>query len=98
MAVKSEVELAGYPDTCFLFRLPENKEGERHLPARKDLFDYSWFRLLKKLEQSLAERGETHRNGAPIRFLPPLEEQNNRKTLFPLHSLRVSLMVIPPKN
>lgn len=93
MAAKSEVQLAGYPDTCFLFRLPENKEGERHLPARRDLFDYSWFRLLKKLELSLAERGETHRNGTPIRFLPPQEEQNNKKTtLFSLHSLRVSLI------
>lgn len=32
----------------------------------------------------LAERGETHRNGTPIRFLPPPEEQNNGQTaLFP---------------
>ena len=35
----------------------------------------------------------THRNGTKIRFLPPQEEQlSYQRTLFPLHSLRVSLV------
>ncbi|MGT2505022.1 gamma-mobile-trio integrase GmtZ [Cupriavidus basilensis] len=90
---KSDVQLAGYPDTCFLFRMPEARDGERNLPIRDGGLDGGWFALLEALEQRLAERGETHRNGSPIRFLPPPEEQNNAvTTLFPLHSLRVSLV------
>lgn len=90
---KSDVQLAGYPDACFLFRMPEVSEGERHLPIRDRGLEGGWFALLEALEQRLADRGETHRNGAPIRFLPPPEEQNNgMTTLFPLHSLRVSLV------
>lgn len=90
---KSEVQLAGYPDACFLFRLPETRHGEQHLPMTDASLDRPWFVLLEALELRLADRGETHRNGAPIRFLPPPEGQNNgRTTLFPLHSLRVSLI------
>ncbi|MBP0639708.1 integrase family protein [Cupriavidus sp. AcVe19-6a] len=90
---KSEVQLASYADTCFLFRMPEARDGERHLPIRNGGLDGGWFALLGALEQRLADRGETHRNGAPIRFLPPPEEQNRgQTTLFPLHSLRVSLI------
>ena len=90
---KSEVQLAGYPKTCFLFRTPESRDGEQHLPIRDRGLDTCWFRLLEALEMRLADRGETHRNGTPIRFLPPPEEQNSgMTTLFPLHSLRVSLI------
>lgn len=90
---KSEVQLAGYPDTCFLFRAPERDKQARHLPLTVGSLDVAWFRLLKALEQRIADRGEIHRNGAPIRFLPPPEEQNGgQTTLFPLHSLRVSLI------
>jgi len=91
---KSEVQLAGYPDACFLFRLLEASDRERHLPVQQfGQLETCWFRLLAALEVRLAARGETHRNGSPIRFLPPPEEQNNGlTTLFPLHSLRVSLI------
>lgn len=90
---KSEVQLAGYPDACFLFRLPEVGDSERHLPIRDRALEPCWFALLEALELRLADRGETHRNGTRIRFLPPPEEQNNGlTTLFPLHSLRVSLI------
>lgn len=90
---KSAVQLAGYPETCFLFRLPEVDDSERHLPLRNGALEACWFCLLEALELRLTDRGETHGNGAPIRFLPPPEEQNNRlTTLFPLHSLRVSLI------
>lgn len=93
LKAKSKVQLAGYPDTCFLFRLPEASEGERHLPIRDGGLDGGWFALLGALEQRLADRGETHRNGSPIRFLPPVEERSGYPTtLFPLHSLRVSLV------
>ncbi|MCO7594680.1 MULTISPECIES: VPA1269 family protein [Pseudomonas] len=90
---KSDVQLAGYPDTCFLFRMPEASSSERHLPIRNKIMDGCWYRLLETMEFRMAERGETHRNGMPIRFLPPADERNNLvTTLFPLHSLRVSLI------
>ncbi|QTQ35823.1 gamma-mobile-trio integrase GmtZ [Aromatoleum petrolei] len=91
---KSEVQLAGYPDTCFLFRLPEARDGGYHLPVTRNMPDRLWFSLLEALEQRLADRGETHRNGTPIRFLPQPEERatNSWATLFPLHSVRVSLI------
>lgn len=92
MNAKSEVQLAGYPEICFLFRMPEARDGEHHLPLTPETLDKAWFSLLETLELQLADRRETHRNGAPIRFLPPLEEQTLRTTLFPLHSLRVSLI------
>lgn len=93
MPIKSELQLAGYPDTCFLFRTPLASEGEHHLPLTDTVLAPAWFRLLEALEQRLADRGESHRNGTPIRFLPPPAMQNNGlTTLFPLHSLRVSLV------
>ncbi|KJJ99541.1 integrase [Burkholderiaceae bacterium 26] len=93
IGAKSEVQLASYPDTCFLFRMPEATVVERHLPLRERLLDSSWFALLETLELRLANRGETYKNGAPVVFLPPVEKQNERQTtLFPLHCLRVSLV------
>ena len=93
ITAKSEVQLAGYPDACFLFRMSEVDESEQHLPISDKAMIYGWFRLLEALELRLANRGETHRNGTPIRFLPPPQAQNNgQTTLFPLHSLRVSLI------
>lgn len=90
---KSDVQLASYPDTCFLFRTPEAIESERHLPLRDRALDACWFVLLETLEQRLADRGEVHKNGAAVRFLPPVEKQNDGQTTrFPLHCLRVSLI------
>lgn len=95
---KSEVQLAGYPDASFLFRLPEARAGEQHLPLTSDTLDRPWFLLLDAMELRLANRGEAYRNGTPIRFLPPPEVRAKSKsktystTLFPLHSLRVSLI------
>lgn len=95
---KSEVQIAGYPDACFLFRLAESRAGEEHLPVTADTLNRPWFLLLEAMELRLANRGETHRNGTPIRFLPAPEVRAKSKsktyssTLFPLHSLRVSLI------
>lgn len=90
---KSDVQLAGYADTCFLFRMPETRDGKRHCPIVDTGLDGCWFWLLEALEDRLADRGESHRNGTAIRFLPPVEERAGyATTLFPLHSLRVSLV------
>ncbi|KPW16398.1 putative integrase [Pseudomonas cannabina pv. alisalensis] len=93
LKVKTDVQLASYADACFLFRMPETAEGEHHLPLKEMTLAPSWYRLLETLQQRLAARGETHRNGTPILFIPPVEPGVYAlKTLFPLHSLRVSLI------
>ncbi len=96
ISAKSEVQLAGYPDACFLFRMREARPGERHLPLTDMQMQIPWFDLLEALELRLGAAGEAHSNGAPIRFLPPPEQQrsrsNTKTTLFPLHSLRVALV------
>lgn len=98
ITAKSEIQLASYPDACFLFRLAEARDGKTHLPVTAATLDRPWFLQLEALELRLADRGETHRNGAAIRLIPPLEVRANSKslgydtTLFPLHSLRVSLI------
>src|SRR3546814_15070388 len=48
-----------------------------------------WYRLLKELELRCAARGETAGEGRPLKFVV---EDKTRTTLYPLHSLRVSLL------
>lgn len=89
---KSEVQLAGYPDSCFLFRLPEEIGGNRHLPVPDTAVKISWYALLELFEETLAARGEVHANGSRIRFVPADGAGERKVALFPLHSLRVSLI------
>ena len=91
IAVKSDEQLAGYPDTCFLFRLAEGEPGECHLPVTDGILVASWCKVLEELERRLAVREERHSNGAPIRFVTR-DESGRASTDFPLHSLRVSLI------
>ncbi|MGF6408371.1 gamma-mobile-trio integrase GmtZ [Paraburkholderia sp. MM5482-R1] len=87
---KTDFQLARYPDACFLFRLPEYPTAQmRNYPLQDQALNVCWFHLLKALESRLAGRDETHQNGTPIRLLAP---QSKKRTLFPLHSLRVSLI------
>ncbi|WP_176000371.1 gamma-mobile-trio integrase GmtZ [Burkholderia vietnamiensis] len=98
MSTRSDVQLASYPDSCFLFRMPEARDGKRHLPLTTDTLATPWYYLLEALELRLADRKETHQNGMPIRFIPAPEvrakssQRTYLVTLFPLHSLRVSLI------
>jgi hypothetical protein len=61
----------------------------RNYPLQDQALNVCWFHLLKAFESRLAGRGEAHQNGTPIRLLAP---QSKKRTLFPLHSLRVSLI------
>ncbi|MCY1264609.1 putative phage integrase [compost metagenome] len=56
---KSEVQLAGYPHACFLFRTPEARDGLRHLPLIDNAMDSAWWHLLGALEQRFADRGKS---------------------------------------
>jgi hypothetical protein len=91
IAAKSKEQLAGYPDACFLFRMPEGDVGEQHLPISDGVLSSAWCKLLSELERRIAARGEKHADGSPIRLA--FDYGSGRLgTPFPLHSLRVSLV------
>lgn len=90
---KSAMQLAQYPDTAFLFRLPEYPENP-DFPPTISLLNRPWCTCLAELEDRLAGRGETLPGGSRIRLIPEHLRQlkSNATTFFPLHSLRVSLI------
>ena len=91
LQAKSELQLASYPNTCFLFRTPEAIRPD--LPVTDAFVNRAWFHLLDAFERRLALRSEMHGNGVRIRLLADREVgKNSVRTLFPLHSLRVSLI------
>lgn len=97
--IKSKSQLAGYPDTAFLFRTPEIP-GNEDRPLQVGLIERAWFYTLRRLEERIEARGEVHPKGGKIKFVyaPNASPDNekiyasNARTLFPLHSLRVSLI------
>lgn len=89
ITTKSEMQLAHYRDTAFLFRAAED-EINPHLPLAINRLDRPWFLCLNELEERLAKRNECLPNGEPIRLVP--EGRSPIRTFFSLHSLRVSLI------
>lgn len=96
---KSQIAKAAYPETCFLFRTPEEK-GKEHFPVSNAAVDKAWRNLLRAFDEELAEKQVTHPDGSPVRLLQVTEG----RTKFPLHGLRVSLITsmvidgrIPPE-
>lgn len=86
---KSKYQLSKMPDTCFLFRDASGHGAERHKPVMDDSLLTLWYKLLNELEYRCATRGETVVEGKAIRFV---DQGTRRTTLYPLHSLRVSLL------
>lgn len=91
VALLSAPQLAGYSDSCFLFRLAESTNGEKHLPVSPGMLSSAWCNLLEEMSARLAARGDTHKDGSPI-VLARVDEAGRYHTAFPLHSLRVSLI------
>ncbi|MEJ8816170.1 VPA1269 family protein [Variovorax ureilyticus] len=87
--VKGDIELMKSLDTCFLFRVAEAKNpAHRHLPCTDEAVSLAWRHLLLAFERRLAQRGDRHRDDTPIELV----DHSSRAILFPLHSLRVSLI------
>lgn len=93
ITTKSEMQLANYRDTAFLFRTPEDAENP-HLPLAITKLDRPWFLCLVELESRLAQRNECMPNGSRIRLVPDREHRAKGRvmTFFSMHSLRVSLI------
>lgn len=86
---KSEYQLSKMPDTCFLFRDAAALGDDRFKPIIDDTLFAMWYRLLEDLEARCAARDKAAAGGKPLRFVVP---NKARTTLYPLHSLRVSLL------
>ncbi len=93
---KSDKQLESMGEIAFLFRDASAKDEDKHKPIRCDGLKPFWYQLLLTLENQLAERGNTLDNGERLKLVVDYPEgtQEGAKvaTLFPLHSLRVSLI------
>ncbi|WP_332395988.1 integrase family protein [Vibrio metschnikovii] len=93
---KSDKQLESMGEIAFLFRDASSKGKDRHKPIPNTATDSFWYQLLLKLENQLAEQGNTLDNGERLKLVVDYPEgtlgRNMVATLFPLHSLRVSLI------
>ncbi|MEZ9761151.1 integrase family protein [Vibrio breoganii] len=95
--LKSDKQLESIGEITFLFRDASAKKAEdKHKPIRYNATDPFWYQLLLELENQLAERDDTLDNGEPLKLVMDYPEGTPEgdkvATLFPLHSLRVSLI------
>lgn len=95
--VKSTAALKAMGESCFLFRDASAKSAEdRTKPIYDGPIQLSWYRLLTQLEQNLAATGHTLSDGTALKLVEgypdDTPQERKKKTLFPLHSLRVSLI------
>jgi hypothetical protein len=81
------------PDTCFLFRNPCAPRGETDKPLPSKSLDRLWSELLYELQRRCEARGEIKSDGHGLKFVRPRRQaKDGGAALYPLHSLRVSLL------
>ncbi|MFS1422206.1 integrase family protein [Shewanella sp. 10N.286.48.B5] len=93
---KSNKQLESMAEIAFLFRDASAKGEDKHKPINYTATDSFWYQLLLALENQLAEQGNTLDNGERLKLVVDYPEGtlegSKFATLFPLHSLRVSLI------
>ncbi|MCG9555708.1 integrase family protein [Vibrio sp. Isolate32] len=93
---KSEKQLESMGEIAFLFREASVKDENKYKPIPYNATDSFWYQLLLTLENQLAEQGNTLENGERLKLVVDYPEGTSQRhkvaTLFPLHSLRVSLI------
>lgn len=94
---KSNKQLESMGEIAFLFRDASAKDEDKYKPITGDAnIAPFWYQLLLTLENQLAEQGNTLDNGERLKLVVDYPEgtpeRNKVATLFPLHSLRVSLI------
>lgn len=92
--LKSKEYLSAMGHTCFLFRDAASRSpSDRSKPIVDSKVDRLWYKLLHTLEQDLAKSGQTLSDGRNLELIHHYDVYTGgSKTLFPLHSLRVSLI------
>ncbi|PSV16138.1 VPA1269 family protein [Photobacterium kishitanii] len=89
-STKTTVQRNEIGDICFLFRNAAAPiYRERAMPITTTFLNSLWLLLLTQLETDVYNQGHRLAENNKVRFIDP---SNPRKTLFPLHSLRVSLI------
>ncbi|MEZ7206765.1 VPA1269 family protein [Pseudoalteromonas sp. DY56-GL79] len=89
-STKTKIQRSEIGDICFLFRnAAAYRKRERRMPITDGYVNALWVALLAQLEQDVAKKEHTLRDGAKVHFVDP---KNARRPLFPLHALRVSLI------
>ncbi|MEZ9647478.1 integrase family protein [Vibrio sp. 10N.261.52.C2] len=91
---KSDKQLESMGEIAFLFRDASAKREDKQKPISSSATDTFWYQLLLTLENQLAEQGNTLENGERLELVVDYPEGTPQRvaTLFPLHSLRVSLI------
>ncbi|MCG7641890.1 integrase family protein [Alteromonas sp. MmMcT2-2] len=93
---KSNKQQESMGEITFLFRDAAAKGEDKYKPVQDISHTFLWYRLLLTLENHLAEQGNTLDNGERLKLVVDYPEgtpeRNKVATLFPLHSLRVSLI------
>ncbi|MEL5970692.1 integrase family protein [Vibrio cholerae] len=94
---KSKTYLESMGEIAFLFRNASAKDEDKYKPIQDDNgLKAFWHQLLLELENRLPERGDTLDNGERLKLVVDYPEGTQESiklaTLFPLHSLRVSLI------
>ncbi|EHW0632128.1 integrase family protein [Vibrio parahaemolyticus] len=96
-AKKSDKQLENMGEVAFLFRDASAKGEDKSKPivGKANIAPF-WYQLLLALENQLAEQGHTLDNGERLKLVVDYPKgtlkRNRVATLFPLHSLRVSLI------
>ncbi|WP_350547089.1 VPA1269 family protein [Pseudoalteromonas sp. 5-MNA-CIBAN-0065] len=93
---KSKAYLSAMGHCCFLFRDASSKnKNDKTKPIITESLQRFWYKLLKKLEENLLASADTLSDGTALRLVHDYGENyknEKKKTEFPLHSLRVSLI------
>lgn len=93
---KSDKQLESMGEIAFLFRDASAKGEDKSKPIIFGGIPTFWYQLLLTLENQLAEQGNTLDNGERLKLVMDYPEgtpvNSRQATLFPLHSLRVSLI------
>ncbi|WP_182021201.1 gamma-mobile-trio integrase GmtZ [Vibrio parahaemolyticus] len=92
---KSNKQLESMGEIAFLFRDASAKDKHKPITGDANIGAF-WYQLLLTLENQLAEQGNTLENGERLKLVVDYPEGTMEgakvATLFPLHSLRVSLI------
>ncbi len=85
---KSRAYLESMGEVSFLFRNASSQRNDRDKPVSHGAVIPMWYSFLQHFENQLAKRGDTLDDGDRLRLVV----DDTTATLFPLHSLRVSLI------
>jgi len=91
---KKSLEIMG--NISFLFRDASSKGDDKFKPIPAESLKRQWYQLLLTLENRLFEKGDRLNKGGRLKLVKDYPEGTPKgqmySTLFPLHSLRVSLI------